>query len=442
MDNNQQNPQNNQSLDEMLDNLTVDFDNITNRKQPSDTAPATEAEGELDDSNLSEDFVIGKDFFIDSSEADNIEFDEKSRLKKKKAKKKVSAGKSCLTSVIWMAAILVIAIAAASLLLYFGMDYLGVTLSKSTTEEIEVVIDEGTSAKEIAEILKEKDIISSSLFFRFYAKQGGHDSKFQYGIYYFSKQDSYEDIAEALVKKGAHGTEVTVTIPEGWTIDQIAERLEANGVCSASDFKAAVNEADYNKYPFEFMKNIRTPAQGVHYKLEGYLFPDTYRFYDTNDKSGAEQAIKKMLTRFDQMVTPEMRARAAELKYSLHDILTLSSVIELESSVAELADKQKVSAVFWNRLNNWGETAKLQSDPTQKYPYNKEKYDTYKAEGLAPGAYCSPSIDSIRAALYPDENCKAYYFVTDKNMKFYFNETYDGHNSTIKKLKKDGLWAE
>ena len=148
-----------------------------------------------------------------------------------------------------------------------------------------------------------------------------------------------------------------------------------------------------------------------------------------------------MLERFDELVTPELRARAEEIGMSLHDALTLSSVIELEAGVGSYADKQKVSAVFHNRLNEWGEQAYLQSDPTQKYPYNKSKYDTYKIVGLAPGAYCSPSIDSIKAALYPDEECKAYYFVTDKEMNFYYSLTYTEHQKTISRLKREGKWA-
>ena len=119
----------------------------------------------------------------------------------------------------------------------------------------------------------------------------------------------------------------------------------------------------------------------------------------------------------------------------------MASVIELEASNADYADKQKVSAVFWNRIEDWGDRAYLQSDPTKNYKYNKDFYDTYKAVGLAPGAYCSPSIDSIKAALNPDAACNAYYFVTDKNMKYYYNEDYSGHKSIINQLKRNGLWA-
>ena len=419
------------------------FEDIKSEVELDSKETEAESIGGLDDTNLSDDFVIGKDFFIDSSEADMMVEDEDKQpgVSGKKKKKKSSTSKGCFMSVIWMVAILVIAIGAASALLFLGMDYLGVTISEDATVDIEIVVEKGTTAKQVAKQLKQAGLIDSELFFRFYARQSGHDSKFQYGIYYFCKQDSYEDIAEALTKQGTLASSVKVTIPEGWSIDQIAERLEENGICTASQFKEAVNEANSSKYNYKFLSDLRLQTQGVHYILEGYLFPDTYEFYNTNDKSGAEQAIKKMLANMDKKLTDDMYKRAEELGLSMHEVLTLASIIEMESSVASFEDKQKVSAVFHNRLNNSAEFPLLQSDPTSNYPYNKDKYDTYKAPGLAPGAYCSPGFDSIKAALYPDENCTAYYFVTDKDMNFFFNNTLKEHNNTILKLKREGLWA-
>lgn len=395
-------------------------------------------QGGLDDTNLTDDFVIGKDFFIDSFEADKLAEDEVNPGRKKRKKKRMPKN-GCLVSAVWMAVILVIALIAAFFLLFLGMDYLGVSMTSDATVDVEINIAEGAGAGQIAKQLKKAGIIDSTLFFRLYAKKGGYDSRFQSGIYYFCKQDSYEDIAEQLMAGGIKATEVKITVPEGWNVDKIAKRLEENGVCTAAQFKEAVNEATKEKYNYEFMSGIKTQIDGVHYRLEGYLFPDTYIFYTTNDKSGAEMAIRKMLANMDSKLTADMYTRAAELGYSMHDILTLASVIEMESSAADLADKQKVSAVFHNRLNDW-DNPMLQSDPTKSYPYNQNRYDTYKITGLAPGAYCSPSVDSIKAALWPDEACNAYYFVTDKDMNFYYNETLKQHNSTINKLKKEGKW--
>lgn len=440
-DDNTPEPQNN----EAVENETFgDGDFKIGKSAKAEPADTIDNSSDLDDSRLSDDFVIGQDFFIDSSAADELaaEQPQQPKGKKKKKKKKASAGKGCLVSVLWMAAILVVSITLAAGILYFGMDYIGISFDTDSAEEnIEIVVTEGTTAKDIAEMLEEKGVIDSPLFFRFYASQGDYAPKFRDGVYYFSKQDSYEDIVDKLTKQGTQAESIKVTIPEGWTIDKIAARLEENKVCTADQFKKAVNEATYDKYPFEFMKGIKEESQGVHYRLEGYLFPDTYYFYQTNDKAGAEQAIKKMLQNFDNKITPSMRIRAEKLGIPLHDIITMASIVEMEASVANYADKQKVSAVFWNRINEWGENAHLQSDPTQKYKYNPERYDTYKIVGLAPGAYCSPSIDSINAALYPDEESKDFFFVTDKDMKFYFTKTNEEHNQIIRKLKNEGLWV-
>lgn len=429
------------------DTYSADMQDVGDFKisKPSGVDALNINEGGLDDTRLSDDFIIGQDFFIDSTVADDIEKSEPKpqRLKKKRKHKKRTTGQGCLLSVIWMAAILVISITAASLILYFGMDYLGVNMDTDAAQEnIEVVVSEGASARNIAKMLEEKGVIDSPLFFRLYASQGGHASKFRDGIYYFSKQDGYEDIVDKLTKQGTQASQVKVTIPEGWDIDKIAKRLEENKVCTASQFKTAVNEATFEKYNYDFLKGIKTEKQGVHYRLEGYLFPDTYYFYQTNNKAGAEQAIKKMLDNFDKKVTVGLRAEITRAGRNLHDVITMASIVEMEASVATYETKQKVSAVFWNRIDDWGNGAYLQSDPTVKYAYNKDKYDTYKAVGLAPGAYCNPSIDAIKAAIYPKENSTDYFFVTDKNMKFYFTKTVEEHNKVIRDIKNKGMWVE
>ena len=137
--------------------------------------------------------------------------------------------------------------------------------------------------------------------------------------------------------------------------------------------------------------------------------------------------------------TPEMRARAKELGYTMHEILTMASIVELEAggSPGEMAN---VAAVFYNRLS-WDEPKRLGSSPTAEYKHGGGRYDTNTNEGLPPGPLCAPSLASIRAALWPTENFPYTYFVTDKNMQFYYNETYDKHNATIRRLKNQGLWA-
>ena len=124
--------------------------------------------------------------------------------------------------------------------------------------------------------------------------------------------------------------------------------------------------------------------------------------------------------------------------YTLHEIMTIASIIELESS-GDKTEMANVSAVFHNRLKS-DEFAKLQSSPTVKYPHGSGKYDTYQSEGLPPGPLCSPSLDAIKAALEPTPDFEYYYFVTDAKMKFYYNKTLAEHNNTIARLKKENNW--
>ena len=101
----------------------------------------------------------------------------------------------------------------------------------------------------------------------------------------------------------------------------------------------------------------------------------------------------------------------------------------------------KVAAVFWNRLNDWGKDALLQSDITGNYPFNTEYYNSYTNGGLPPGPINCITEEALKAVLYPDETVSAYYFVTDADMNFYYNDTLTGHNNTINRLKREGKWA-
>ena len=181
----------------------------------------------------------------------------------------------------------------------------------------------------------------------------------------------------------------------------------------------------------------------MHWRFEGYLFPDTYEFYNFDEpEKCAELAIEKLLSTMDSRFTEDMRKKGEELGYSMHEILTMASIIELEAGGASFEDKQKVAEIFYNRLENWGESALLQSNPTRKYPYGAGAYNTYERAGLPVGPLCSPSIDSIKAALEPSTSQPDYYyFITDKNMKFYYNKTLTAHINTQNRLMREGNYA-
>ena len=228
---------------------------------------------------------------------------------------------------------------------------------------------------------------------------------------------------------------VRVTFPEGFTAVQIAEKLEANGVCSAKDFLSLVTDDEYlSTLTYRFIGGIENPKNRP-FNLEGYIFPDTYEFYKGES---AERALSRFLRNTEAKLTDEYYLRAEELGYTMDEIISLAAIVQEEATTA--AEMGKVSLVVHNRIVGAG-YGKIQCDVTIHYindyvtdsPYlahdtekYKELYNTYKCVGLPEGAITNPGIDAIKAALYP-EDTDYYFFVTDKNWNYYYAETYAEH---------------
>lgn len=225
-----------------------------------------------------------------------------------------------------------------------------------------------------------------------------------------------------------------VTFPEGLTLVQIAEKLEESEVCNASRFIALTNDMTYiQTLPYSFINEIENRQERA-FILEGYIFPDTYEFYRGESE---EKALSRFLDNTEQKLTAEYRQRAAELGYSLDEIITLASIVQEESYTNDSV--KNVSSVLHNRLDS-PSFPRLQCDVTIHYVNDyitdskylgstdgyAEKYNTYKCEGLPVGAICNPGLASIEAALYPAET-DYYYFVTDSDWNYYYAETYAEH---------------
>ena len=244
---------------------------------------------------------------------------------------------------------------------------------------------------------------------------------------------------------------VNVTFPEGRTVRQYGALLESHGVCNAEAFYREMRVTDFTA-DFTFLPSNEI-LQQREYPLEGYLYPDTYTFYiGENPKS----VIKRFLKNFAVRVSEEMVNYAnsngegfQKVDMSFDSAVILASIIERESP--DNAERDKISAVFWNRMENpkvSGTGGKLQSDATHYYPYVasderpdgfRSEYDTYDIAGLPKGPICSPSVDSIKAAVYPDTTCKAYFFFNDKKGNHYYAETYAQHKKNIQYCKDNGL---
>ncbi len=225
---------------------------------------------------------------------------------------------------------------------------------------------------------------------------------------------------------------VRITFPEGMAAEEYATLLEQNGVCSASDFLAAVN-APATEY--SFMAEI-TNGQDRPFLLEGYLFPDTYEFYYNMN---AQAVLNKFLDNFERKITEAYKARAAELGYSVDEIIRIASIVQEEALDPEMPN---VSSVLHNRLNS--SYGKLECDVTVFYlnnhvaPYVEDvsvysdKYNAYKFAGLPAGPISNVGIKAIEAALWPADT-DYYFFVTDEEMNFYYAVTWAEHSANVKK---------
>lgn len=235
---------------------------------------------------------------------------------------------------------------------------------------------------------------------------------------------------------------VTVTFPEGLNVMQYGKRLEENGVCTAQEFYDAMNTIDYGAdYPFLPVSEILDERE---YKLEGYLYPDTYEFYFN---TSGETVVRKMLDNFKVRVADELYETPSYSRLSFDECVTLAAIVEKETPVTE--EKPKIAAVFINRLKS-NDFPKLQSDTTWYYPYTKETepegfksdYNTYRVDGLPKGAICNPSRSSIEAVILHDTDFTGYYyFFTDDNNKHYYAKTYKEHQKNVEYCKENGLYT-
>lgn len=373
-------------------------------------------------------------------------FNESGASKSHKKRKKMP---SWLKIVIWITSIVLSAVLVATVLIVGTAEYLGIGPGRGVKCVVE--ISQGMSTTQIAAQLKSSGAINSEIAFRIFSRLKGYDGKYSYGVYSFNNEIGYSDLADMLMNEGQKTETVTVVIPEGTgindyvknvngenvTVPGIATLLEKAGVCSKSDFITAVEEVSLKSKLLASADSKKT-----YYTFEGYLFPDTYNFYSYDSKECAVLAVEKMIKNTESKFTDEMYNRAEQLRLNINQVLTMASIVQMESGLNTSA-MPDVAAVFYNRLSS-PDFSTLGSSPTcyygDSFRSDDGRYNTYNIEGLPPGPLCSPGIDAINAALYPTENSPYYYFVTDSTGKFYFHKTLAEQNVTINQLKKEGNW--
>lgn len=330
----------------------------------------------------------------------------------------------------WTAIAVVAAVLlGAGLFLAFGTSHTIERSDRDAGENIYMVVKPGTTASEISDRLMQLGVIDSRLRFWWLMKLQGDASKFKTGTYAFTPHMDEQAVLDKLV--AGDTTVVKFTIPEGFGIKEIAKRLADEGLVDEQEFLAEAKDFA----PYDYMKK----RPNVRYAAEGYLFPDTYVIH--SDVS-AEGIMKMMAEDFDTRLTPALRQQAAAKGLSIHDLITLASLVEKEARYDE--DRPIIAQVFFKRLQMG---MPLQSDTTLQYLMAGPKedvsiedtkidspYNTYQHEGLPPGPIASPGMKSILAVLNP-ANTDYLYFVADRQGHNHYSQTYDEHLAIVEQVR-------
>lgn len=309
----------------------------------------------------------------------------------------------------------------------------------STGEAVKINAETDFNTDEAAVILKENRLIGSKTLFRLYSRLRGKYGTFSAGEYVLSASAGYDGLIHVLSGGGAvKRRQIAVTIPEGSTVRDIIRIIcRENGICSEEALVNEIQNGDFDKYYFvKGMTDGGRDGERI-YRLEGYLYPDTYYFYTD---SSPYTVLDRMLENFDRHFDEKYATACEKLGLTVDGAVTLASMIMREAK--KLSDYPKVSSVFWNRSRSRAFGGRYQSDATLTYALGRpmvggdkedlSPYNTYKYAGLPPSPICCPDMNAISYALSPDKT-NYFYFVSDKNGDMLYATTYERHRENIRK---------
>ena len=290
-----------------------------------------------------------------------------------------------------------------------------------------VTIPQGSTFAAAADSLESAGVVGSPRLFRLYASLTGRDRDIKAGVYLLEPGLSWNELIQAL--SDGRGIEQSITVPEGLALRDIVPLLSRSIGAPVDSLWASVRDSALRR-----RLHIPTP------NLEGYLFPDTYRFmYGTS----AREAVGDMVRRFEDVWEPAWDARAAAMGMTRHAVITLASIVEKEARLAE--ERPVIAAVYHNRLR---QGMPLQADPTVQYAIGEHRnrvlyrdlkidspYNTYRNRGLPPGPIASPGRASIEAALYP-ANVPYRYFVAHPDGHHEFRVTFEEHTAARRLVQR------
>ncbi|USG68458.1 endolytic transglycosylase MltG [Brevibacillus ruminantium] len=319
---------------------------------------------------------------------------------------------------------------------YYVYQGLQPVAGEAVTKEVE--IPAGSSVRQIARILQEHGLIRNSDLFTYYVKYKGTGSRLQAGVYQFETGQSIDQMLQAMADGSTIVDATRFTIPEGWNVEQIADHLAQEGLVDKAKFLQEVNQGSFPEFPF--VASI-PQKEGRKYRLEGYLFPETYEIKkDTNE----HEIIAKMLAQFQKEWKPEWTEQLKAQKLTMDEAVTLASIVEREVVV----DKERpiVAGVYYNRMR---EGWLLQADATVQFVLGKQRdritfddlkvespYNTYLHPGLPPGPIASSGRASLEAVVHPEKH-DYFFYVTKKDgtSEHYFSKTLQEHNANDRKSR-------
>lgn len=386
---------------------------------------------------------------------EQIARESKNALKKrKKAEKKELKLKNKRNRRVfrWMWVISVVIVGAMlSVYIITGMNDL-LAINRQDSSTIMVEIPENPTLDEVAQTLEKSGVIDETSYFKMFAMLTKSDEGFTQGTYEMRKNMDYEAIINYLMSSGNRTDTVSVMITEGENVLEVAQTLKENGVLSETDKFLELCSSDNFDEDFSFLKDIKNGSDR-YYKLEGYLYPDTYEFYKNED---AENVIYKFLNNYEMKITEKQDVRGydklttvkkmveeSNSGYTLDEVMIIASIIQAEA--ANTDDMYNVSSILHNRLEASADlgVSNLGLDSTKFYPYRNadnapdnfvSKYDTYDEAGLPEGPICNPGMEAIKAALNPNST-SYYYFCHDSEGNAYYASTIYEHNANLEYIE-------
>lgn len=323
-----------------------------------------------------------------------------------------------------------------------------------SNEVLTVTIPQGADVEDVAQLLQSKGVIKYAWLFEFYCDFTDSGDRMDPGTYEISYNYDYHALVSGLAASSPNRTTVRVTIPEGMTCAQIFALMEKNNVCTVAELEAAASQAEFDYWFLE------DRPYGESNRLEGFLFPDTYDFYEGDD---AERVLGKLLSNFDRKFSDEAQTQLEELnawladrwssagydedyiashRFTVYELMTVASMIERETAGSN--ESSDIASVIYNRLCHPADYPYLNIDATVIYALGgvngalteadlqvDSPYNTYTHTGLPYGPIANPGLSSITAALNPSDTDYYYYALDTSTGYHHFSETYAEHNAFL-----------